>query len=112
MEYSERLKKLPVQFFANLVEKVNKALAEGRDIINLGQGNPDQPTPSHIVKALQHAAEDPNMHKYSPFRGLQELRETLPTSTKPNMELKSILIERWPFFLVLKLVLSNCLSVC
>lgn len=75
MEYSERLKKLPVQFFANLVEKVNKAIAEGRDIINLGQGNPDQPTPNHIVKALQHAAEDPNMHKYSPFRGLQELRE-------------------------------------
>ncbi|MGG0719294.1 pyridoxal phosphate-dependent aminotransferase [Robertmurraya massiliosenegalensis] len=75
MEYSEKLKKLPVQFFASLVEKVNQALAEGRDIINLGQGNPDQPTPKHIVKALQQAAEDPNMHKYSPFRGLQELRE-------------------------------------
>ncbi|MEQ2525474.1 pyridoxal phosphate-dependent aminotransferase [Bacillaceae bacterium CLA-AA-H227] len=74
MEYSDRLKKLPVQFFASLVEKVNKAKAEGRDIINLGQGNPDQPTPTHIVRALQSAAEDPEMHKYSPFRGLQELK--------------------------------------
>jgi L-glutamine---4-(methylsulfanyl)-2-oxobutanoate aminotransferase len=74
MEYSERLKKLPVQFFASLVEKVNKAKAEGRNIINLGQGNPDQPTPAHIVKALQIAAEDPEMHKYSPFQGLQELK--------------------------------------
>ncbi|MBS4191904.1 pyridoxal phosphate-dependent aminotransferase [Bacillus sp. FJAT-49705] len=74
MEYSERLKKLPVQFFASLVEKVGKAIAEGREVINLGQGNPDQPTPPHIVKALQAAAEDPITHKYSPFRGIQELK--------------------------------------
>ncbi|MFC7395019.1 pyridoxal phosphate-dependent aminotransferase [Scopulibacillus cellulosilyticus] len=74
MEYSERLKKLPVQFFATLVEKVSRAIAEGRDIINLGQGNPDQPTPSHIVKALQTAAENPDTHKYSPFRGMPELK--------------------------------------
>ncbi|WP_148630816.1 pyridoxal phosphate-dependent aminotransferase [Bacillus sp. E214] len=76
MTYSERLKKLPVQFFATLVLKVNSAIAEGRDIINLGQGNPDQPTPAHIVKALQVAAEDAQTHKYSPFRGLEELKET------------------------------------
>lgn len=74
MEYSDRLKKLPVQFFATLVNKVNKAVAEGRDIINLGQGNPDHPTPPHIVKALQTAAEDPQTHKYSLFRGLPELK--------------------------------------
>lgn len=75
MEHSERLKKLPVQFFASLVQKVNKAKAEGRDVINLGQGNPDQPTPQHIVHALQSAAEDPLTHKYSPFRGIEELKQ-------------------------------------
>lgn len=75
MEFSERLKKLPTQFFASLVEKVSKAVSEGRDIINLGQGNPDQPTPPHIVNALQTSAEDPKTHKYSPFRGIRELRE-------------------------------------
>jgi L-glutamine---4-(methylsulfanyl)-2-oxobutanoate aminotransferase len=75
MEHSERLKKLPVQFFASLVNKVSKAVSEGRDVINLGQGNPDQPTPPHIVKALQTAAEDPQTHKYSPFRGIGELKE-------------------------------------
>jgi L-glutamine---4-(methylsulfanyl)-2-oxobutanoate aminotransferase len=75
MEYSDRLKNLPVQFFASLIEKVSKAIAEGRDIINLGQGNPDQPTPPHIVKALQTAAEDPRTHRYSPFRGIQELKD-------------------------------------
>ena len=75
MDYSDRLKKLPVQFFSTLVQKVNKAIAEGRDVINLGQGNPDQPTPPHIIKALQVAAEDPVTHKYSPFRGLQDFKD-------------------------------------
>lgn len=75
MEYSERLKRLPVQFFASLVSKVNQAISEGRDVINLGQGNPDQPTPPHIVKALQEAAVDPQTHKYSLFRGIPELKE-------------------------------------
>lgn len=77
MDYSEKLKNLPTQFFANLVGKVNKAIEDGRDVINLGQGNPDQPTPKHIVQALQKAVEDPNTHKYSPFRGLLELKEAV-----------------------------------
>ncbi|MFJ7648822.1 pyridoxal phosphate-dependent aminotransferase [Lysinibacillus sp. NPDC097279] len=75
MELSKKLQQLPPQFFAALVQKVNAALAEGRDIINLGQGNPDQPTPPHIIKALQDAAENPQHHKYSPFRGITELRQ-------------------------------------
>ncbi|AHN20415.1 pyridoxal phosphate-dependent aminotransferase [Lysinibacillus varians] len=75
MELSKKLQQLPTQFFAALVQKVNAALVEGRDIINLGQGNPDQPTPPHIIKALQEAAENPQHHKYSPFRGIAELRQ-------------------------------------
>jgi aminotransferase len=77
MDYSEKLKSLPTQFFATLVGKVNKAIGDGRDVINLGQGNPDQPTPKHIVQALQKAVEDPDTHKYSPFRGLLELKEAV-----------------------------------
>lgn len=75
MEFSKRLQNLPTQFFASLVAKTSKAIAEGRDVINLGQGNPDQPTPEHIIKALQIAAADPKTHKYSPFRGIAELRQ-------------------------------------
>lgn len=77
MELSNKLKKLPTQFFASLVQKVNEAIAEGRDVINLGQGNPDQPTPSHIVKALQEAVADPATHKYSLFRGMPELKQAV-----------------------------------
>lgn len=75
MEFSKKLQQLPPQFFAALVSKVNAALAQGRDVINLGQGNPDQPTPNHIIEALQLAATDPQSHKYSPFRGITELRQ-------------------------------------
>lgn len=75
MEFSNRLKQLPEQFFSSLAAQTAKAMAEGRDVINLGQGNPDQPTAPHIVKAMQEAVADPKNHKYSPFRGIPEMRQ-------------------------------------
>lgn len=74
---SDALNRLPKQFFADLVVKTNAEIARGSDVINLGQGNPDQPTPPHIVKALQEAAENPLYHKYSPFRGYDFLKEAI-----------------------------------
>ena len=53
MTLSNRLKNLPPHFFSTLVRNVEAALSEGRDVINLGTGNPDQPTPPHIVKAFK-----------------------------------------------------------
>ncbi|MDA1564090.1 MULTISPECIES: pyridoxal phosphate-dependent aminotransferase [Bacillus cereus group] len=76
---SEIVTSLPTQFFASLVAKVNKVVAAGHDVINLGQGNPDQPTPQHIVKALQNAAEKTIHHKYPPFRGHESLKEAVAT---------------------------------
>ncbi|GEK32765.1 pyridoxal phosphate-dependent aminotransferase [Kurthia sibirica] len=77
MTRSKRLKNLPEQFFAKLASRVTQAIAEGRDIINLGQGNPDRPTPQHIIKAMQEATADPTMHKYSPFRGITPFKEAI-----------------------------------
>ncbi|WP_141431377.1 pyridoxal phosphate-dependent aminotransferase [Bacillus sp. 03113] len=74
---SELLNSLPKQFFASLVSKVAKFVEQGHDIINLGQGNPDQPTPSHIIKKLQTAAENPLNHKYPPFQGYSYLKEAV-----------------------------------
>jgi len=79
---SDVLNRLPTQFFAALVNKVSKVIAEGHDVINLGQGNPDQPTPPHIVAALQKAAANPKYHKYSPFRGYSFLKEAVATFYK------------------------------
>ncbi|MBM7659651.1 aminotransferase [Bacillus mesophilus] len=78
-EQSDILKKLPTQFFATLVGKVNKVIAQGHDVINLGQGNPDQPTPEHIVKSMQEAVTNPLHHKYSQFRGQPFLKEAIVT---------------------------------
>lgn len=78
-EQSHLLNTLPKQFFANLVAKVNKIVEQGYDVINLGQGNPDQPTPKHIIEAMQKAVENPEYHKYSPFRGQQFLKEAIAT---------------------------------
>ncbi|MCD2256700.1 pyridoxal phosphate-dependent aminotransferase [Agrilactobacillus fermenti] len=77
MNFSESdiLQHLPKQFFANLVKKVNAKIASGVDVINLGQGNPDQPTPKFIVDALKKASEDPANHKYSLFRGLPAFKQ-------------------------------------
>src|SRR5690625_6633634 len=76
-EQSATLKRLPEQFFAKLVKNVQRLKNEGHDVINLGQGNPDLPTPPHIVKALQSAAEDPINHKYAPFQGHAYLKEAV-----------------------------------
>ncbi|MNO48531.1 LL-diaminopimelate aminotransferase [compost metagenome] len=71
------LQSLPKQFFAALVARAGMASAAGHDVINLGQGNPDMPTPAHIVGALQAAAAHPLNHKYPPFRGHRYLKEAV-----------------------------------
>ena len=75
MEFSNRLQQLPEQFFSKLASRTKQAMLQGRDIINLGQGNPDQPTPPHIVKAMQEAVANPQNHRYSPFRGIPEMHQ-------------------------------------
>lgn len=74
---ASRMTELPEQFFAHLVKKAAAEAAKGHDIINLGQGNPDKPTPSHIVKKLKDAAENPSYHKYPPFSGYSFLKEAI-----------------------------------
>ncbi|MGX7196067.1 aminotransferase class I/II-fold pyridoxal phosphate-dependent enzyme [Enterococcus olivae] len=69
------LQQLPTQFFAHLVKQVNQKITEGKDVINLGQGNPDQPTPPGIVAAMQQAVAAPANHKYSQFRGNQAFKQ-------------------------------------
>jgi L-glutamine---4-(methylsulfanyl)-2-oxobutanoate aminotransferase len=73
------MERLPTQFFSTLVEKVNSYISLGYDVINLGQGNPDLPTPSHIVQSLQRASLNPTNHKYPAFSGKTELKEAICT---------------------------------
>lgn len=81
---ADRMNGLPTQFFAKLVAKANAQTAKGRDVINLGQGNPDQPTPPHIVAKLQEAAANPLYHKYPPFSGYPFLKEAVAARYKED----------------------------
>ncbi|WP_345239138.1 pyridoxal phosphate-dependent aminotransferase [Pontibacillus salipaludis] len=75
--YSKALKRLPEQFFAKLVDKVKRAEAGGKEMINLGQGNPDQPTPSFVTESLKRAVDNETYHKYSPFKGFPFLKKAV-----------------------------------
>src|SRR2546423_13000931 len=61
---ARRLEKIPPYLFGEIAALKRKALAEGRDLIDLGIGDPDQPTPEPIVEALAKAAHNPETHRY------------------------------------------------
>ena len=75
MRSSERLERLPPYLFAELERKVAAKKAAGVDVISLGIGDPDMPTPSDTIEALARAAADPGTHQYPSNRGRPELRE-------------------------------------
>lgn len=83
---ASRMQELPTQFFASLVNKVGRLQSQGYDIINLGQGNPDLPTPPHIVASLQEAAAKPQYHKYPPFSGYPFLKEAAAARYKADYD--------------------------
>jgi len=72
-----RIKRLPPYVFAEVNAMKARARAAGEDIIDLGMGNPDQPTPAHIVDKLVEAARNPRAHRYSMSRGIPGLRKAL-----------------------------------
>jgi LL-diaminopimelate aminotransferase len=75
IEKSERLKKLPAYLFVELDKAKRAAKDEGRDIIDLGIGDPDMPTPNFIIDALAKAARDPKNHRYPLDQGLPQFRQ-------------------------------------
>lgn len=75
MEVSHRLKQIPPYVFAELDKKRQAAIARGVDVINLGIGDPDQPTPKHIVDAMHKAIDNPANHHYPPFGGMKEYKQ-------------------------------------
>ena len=75
--YAARLKQLPPYLFAEIDRLKQEAMWKGIDIINLGVGDPDLPTPFHIVKRMAEAAADPRNHQYPSYEGLLEFRQAV-----------------------------------
>src|SRR5712691_4649512 len=78
---ARRLEKIPPYLFGEIAALKRKALAEGRDLIDLGIGDPDQPTPTPIIDALYNAAKNPETHRY----------DESPAGDKPFLEA----VSRW-----------------
>jgi LL-diaminopimelate aminotransferase len=74
MRPSKRLERIPPYLFAELERKIREKKAQGIDVISLGIGDPDTPTPSLVVDALRDAVTDPGTHQYPSNRGRDEFR--------------------------------------
>ena len=75
--FSKRLHRLPPYMFGKLRQLTHERRQQGVDIIDLGMGNPSQPTPQHIVDKLCEAAQEPRHHRYSASRGIFNLRREI-----------------------------------
>ena len=98
MQFAKRLEKIPPYLFAEIDRKRDEMVAKGVDIINMGVGDPDRPTPSHIVQAMHEAIDDPATHNYPPYQGTKDFREAAArwmerrfgvTGLNPNTEVIS-----------------------
>ena len=77
INYSEKLKRLPAYLFIEIDRKKKEAIEKGKDIISLGVGDPDLPTPNHIIKSIQEAVIKPVNHQYPFGVGLLSYREAI-----------------------------------
>ncbi len=77
IELADRLKRLPPYLFAQLDEAKARQLARGVDVIDLGVGDPDLPTPKPIIDRMKKAVENPQHHRYPSYEGMLSFREAV-----------------------------------
>ena len=77
MDLAKRLTRLPPYLFVEINRRIAELQDKGEDIIDFGIGDPDLPTPSHIIERMCQAAHDPVNHRYPETRGLLELRQAI-----------------------------------
>ena len=73
----DKLNRLPPYVLAEVIDLMKSARRAGQDIVDLGMGNPDLPTPPHVVEKICEAAQDPRNHRYSVSRGVPNLRAAI-----------------------------------
>ena len=77
MRPARRIERIPPYLFAELERKIAERKAAGVDVISLGIGDPDMPTPPNVVEAMVRAVQDPGTHQYPSNRGRPEFREAV-----------------------------------
>jgi len=77
MKKAQRIQSIPPYLFAGIDKKKEEAIKRGVDIINLGIGDPDRPTPNNIIEKLRESVNDPKTHNYPPYEGTKEFRRAV-----------------------------------
>jgi len=77
MKIAQRIETIPPYLFAEIDKKKEEAIKKGVDIINLGIGDPDQPTPNNIIEKIRKSVKDPKTHDYPPYAGTAEFRQAV-----------------------------------
>ncbi|MFN3598904.1 MAG: LL-diaminopimelate aminotransferase [Aquificaceae bacterium] len=87
-EYAQRIRTLPPYLFAQIDQKKREKLQQGVDLIDLGVGDPDIPTPKAIVEAMQRAVEKPEHHRYPSYEGMLSFRQAVADWYKRRFEVE------------------------
>lgn len=77
MKVAERIKSIPPYVFAQIDKIKEELLKQGKDLIDLGIGDPDMPTPSNVIERMCEAVRDPATHRYPPYEGDKVFREAM-----------------------------------
>lgn len=88
MQLARRVEALPPYLFAEISKKIAAKRAEGHDIVTFAIGDPDLPTPPHILAELHRAADEPVNHRYPESEGLPELRQSISDFYERRFEVK------------------------
>ncbi|WP_448584733.1 LL-diaminopimelate aminotransferase [Thermocrinis sp.] len=76
-EFSQRIAQLPPYLFAQIDRKKREKIAQGADVIDLGVGDPDIPTPKPVIEAMKRAVEKPENHRYPSYEGMLSFRQAV-----------------------------------
>ena len=77
MKMARRMENIPPYLFVEINQKIAEKRAKGEDVVSFAIGDPDMPTPPHIIERLCQAAQDPANHRYPETEGLPKLRQTI-----------------------------------
>lgn len=94
-EYAQRIKSLPPYLFAQIDQKKREKLAQGVDLIDLGVGDPDIPTPEPVVEAMKRAVEKPEHHRYPSYEGMLSFRQAVASWYKSALVWSLTQFRRW-----------------
>ncbi len=77
IDKADRVKKLPPYLFKEIDRVKAEVIERGVDVIDLGVGDPDLPTPDHIIESLKEAVDDPSTHRYPSYSGMNDFKEAV-----------------------------------